>query len=197
MAISALVAIYMSESAEKPVSATDSLAEYGESWNSPLIASMDEVIAVDTTELTHLDIARRMKEYAAKYLGTRYRFGATGPKSFDCSGFTSHIFKNFGLELNRTSRGQYTQGENVDIKDVRPGDLLFFSGRTPGKQVGHVAMVTSVDPATGKMEFIHASSSKGISYQTFPDNGYYSRRFIGARRILGTDDFPHIINDNT
>ncbi|MCM1292939.1 MAG: C40 family peptidase [Bacteroides sp.] len=131
--------------------------------------------------------ASRMVDYAARFLGTRYVLGATGPKAFDCSGFTSYVYKNFGITLNRTSRDQYRQGEKVSVNNLRPGDLLFFSSRTAGRgNVGHVAMVVSVNKEDGSCTFIHASVKKGVTYQKFPDNGYFSRTFIGARRILGT-----------
>ena len=114
-------------------------------------------------------------------------YGATGPSAFDCSGFTSYIYRNFGIEIKRTSREQFTQGRNVNLADLQPGDLLFFSSRSSGRgRVGHVAMVASVDKENGTCRFIHASTKKGVTYQTFPDNAYYSTHFIGARRVLGT-----------
>ena len=67
--------------------------------------------------------------------------------------------------------------------DIRPGDLLFFAGRKGGKTVGHVAIATSVDE-NGTVNFIHASTTGGIRHDCYPDGGYYSRRFIGARRVL-------------
>ncbi len=129
-------------------------------------------------------------EYAAKFLGTRYRLGASGPKQFDCSGFVGYVFKNFGYSLSRDSRSQYLQGDNVDRSELRAGDLLFFSSRSSGKgRVGHVAIVTDVNP-DGSCTFIHASSSKkGVVTQKFPDNGYYSKHFIGAKRIVGSSQF--------
>ena len=131
--------------------------------------------------------AGRLTDYAAKFLGTRYVWGANGPKAFDCSGFTSYVFRNFGINLNRTSRMQYTQGEKVNVSQLQPGDLLFFSCRRSGRgNVGHVAIVASVDKENNTCTFIHASVKKGVTYQKFPDNGYFSRNFIGAKRILGT-----------
>ncbi len=159
-------------------------------WKAPMLLPPEDTTVV---EPDYAEIARQMGDFASNYLGVRYRLGAIGPKSFDCSGFTSHIFKNFGLSLNRTSRAQYTQGDKVDLTDVKPGDLLFFSGRRISKNVGHVGMVVSVDPVTGELEMIHASSSNGISIQKFPDNGYFSRRFIGARRYLGTEGFTEAV----
>ena len=138
-------------------------------------------------DFTTSPTASRMINYAARFLGTRYSLGAAGPKAFDCSGFTSYVFKNFGISLSRSSRDQFLQGEKVSANNLRPGDLLFFSSRSSGRgNVGHVAIVASVDHATGTCQFIHASTKKGVTYQKFPDNGYYSRNFIGARRILGT-----------
>ena len=137
----------------------------------------------------HINLAAQLTDYAAKFLGTRYRAGGSSKNGFDCSGFTSHIFANFGIALNRDSRAQYTQGEEIDLADVRPGDLLFFSSARSGKgRIGHVAMVVSVDPETNACKFIHASSSKGITYDRFPDGGYYSRHFVGAKRIIGAED---------
>lgn len=131
------------------------------------------------------ELAKEMIEYAAKFLGTPYVWGSTGPKSFDCSGFTSYVYRKFGIHINRTSGQQYTQGTNVNVKNLQPGDLLFFSSRRSGRRgVGHVAMVASVDRENGTCKFIHASTRRGVVYQNFPDNGYYSNHFIGAKRII-------------
>ncbi|MCF0213010.1 MAG: C40 family peptidase [Muribaculaceae bacterium] len=140
-----------------------------------------EKAAVDASPL-----ASKILNYANKFLGTRYRLGAAGPKAFDCSGFTSYVFRNAGgVELERSSRQQYTQGERVSVGSLRPGDLLFFSSASSGRgNVGHVAIVESVDPENNTCRFIHASTKRGVTYQTFPDNGYYSRHFIGAKRVI-------------
>lgn len=132
------------------------------------------------------DIAGELSAFAKKFLGTRYRHGAAGPKQFDCSGFVGYVFKKFGINLHRSSSSQYAQGERVGRDEIKPGDLLFFSSRSSGKgRVGHVAMVVDVK-ADGSCTFIHAASGKGVTYQKFPDGGYYSRHYIGAKRILGT-----------
>ncbi len=145
------------------------------------------VVAAPTSHVSDLHLASRMADYASRFIGTRYILGATGPSAFDCSGFTSYIYRKFGIEIKRTSREQFTQGKNVNIGDLQPGDLLFFSSRSSGRgRVGHVAMVASVDRENGTCRFIHASSRKGVTYQTFPDNAYYSTHFIGAKRVLGT-----------
>lgn len=120
--------------------------------------------------------------YAKKYLGRPYRSGGKGPSAFDCSGFTSYVFRNFDIDLNPSSRTQATQGERIDKSDIRPGDLLFFTSRRSGGNVGHVGIAIEVKD-TGDITFIHAASSKGISINHLTD-GYYQQRFLSARRVL-------------
>ena len=135
-------------------------------------------------EESNLALVDRLKDFASKFLGRRYVWGSTGPKSFDCSGFTSYVFRNEGIELPRTSRMQYRVGEKVNRNELKAGDLMFFSSPRSGKgRVGHVAMVVDVNEADGTCTFIHSSSGKGVNLQKFP-GGYYSRNFIGAKRVI-------------
>ncbi|MDE5744578.1 MAG: C40 family peptidase [Paramuribaculum sp.] len=130
-------------------------------------------------------IVDELKNIAARYLGRRYVWGATGPNTFDCSGFTSYVFRQAGIQLNRTSQMQYRQGTPVQKHELKPGDLMFFSSSRTGRGVvGHVGMVVEVDSDGKNVTFIHASTSKGITYQRFPDDGYFNRRYIGAKRVL-------------
>lgn len=153
------------------------------SKNSPFAGIADFV----TPPTAEPQLASSMVNYAAKFLGTRYLLGGTTPRAFDCSGFVGYVYRNFGINLDRTSRQQYLQGDKVNVGELQPGDLLFFSCRSSGRgNVGHVAMVVSVDKESKSCRFIHASVKKGVSYQKFPDGGYFSRNFIGAKRILGS-----------
>lgn len=139
----------------------------------------------DDAEASLREITDNLTKFASQFIGRRYVWGSTGPKTFDCSGFISYIFRNAGVTLNRTSRMQYAQGEPVKTSELRPGDLMFFSSPRSGKgRVGHVAMVVEVDDSGESLTFIHAASSKGVSYQRFPDGGYYSRNYIGAKRVI-------------
>lgn len=153
--------------------------------NTPFAA----VAAYDALASFDRVLAGHIVDYAAKFLGSRYVWGATGPSAFDCSGFTSYVYRNFGLTLHRTSSEQFTQGERVrQVRDFQPGDLMFFSSRRSGSNgIGHVGMVVSVDRENNSCTFIHASTNRGVVYQNFPDDGYYSSHFKGARRIIGTD----------
>lgn len=118
---------------------------------------------------------------AQKHLGKRYSYGSKGPNAFDCSGFSSYVYKQFGIDLSPASKVQYTQGQPVKRSELRKGDLVFFTSRRSGRGVGHVGIVLSADE-TGNFKFIHASVSKGITIDNC--SGYYEGRFIGAKRII-------------
>ena len=138
---------------------------------------------ITSTSESSYALAMRMLSEAERHKGKRYRMGATGPNQFDCSGFTSYVFAKFGIKLERMSAAQYTQGRPVDRKDLRPGDLVFFT-RSSVRGVGHVGIVYSVDKRRGSFKFIHAAVSTGITINDFASSAYYIKRYVGARRIL-------------
>lgn len=118
---------------------------------------------------------------AYRHIGKPYVHGAKGPSQFDCSGFTSYVYKQFGYSISPSSRMQYTQGTPVDRKDLRKGDLVFFTSRSSGKNVGHVGIVVSADNEKGTFSFVHASI-RGVKVSEY--EGYYLNRYVGARRIV-------------
>ncbi|RRD80165.1 NlpC/P60 family protein [Alloprevotella sp. OH1205_COT-284] len=121
---------------------------------------------------------------AFRYIGVRYRSGQSNPNGFDCSGFTSYVFKQQNIQLTRSSRSQFNEGKPVaDVKQLRKGDLVFFGGSRRSRNVGHVGIVTEVNPHTQSFKFIHASRSSGIRVDD-SKQAYYSSRYIGARRIV-------------
>ncbi len=119
---------------------------------------------------------------ARKHIGKPYSRGSKGPRAFDCSGFSSYVYRQFGINLSPSSKAQFLQGESVNKNELQQGDLVFFTSRRSGKSVGHVGIVVSADNSTGKFKFIHASSSKGITIDNYA--GYYEGRYLGARRII-------------
>lgn len=137
--------------------------------------------AVNSLSAANNTLIDNLLAEANKYIGTPYVHGAKGPKAFDCSGYTSFIYKKFGFSISPGSRIQYTQGDPVARKDLRKGDLVFFTSRSSGKNVGHVGIVWSVNSKTGDFSFIHASL-KGVKISEF--KGYYVPRYVGARRII-------------
>ncbi len=122
--------------------------------------------------------------FAYSFLGTPYVWGTKGPHTFDCSGFTSYVYRYFGFPITSASRWQVNEGVAVKDGDIRPGDLMFFGGRSTPRSVGHVGMCIEVDRVTKKIKFIHASTKRGVVINTYPDDNYYYKRFICARRII-------------
>lgn len=121
--------------------------------------------------------------YSKKHLGKPYRYSGKGPNSFDCSGFTSFVFNNFGYKLHSSSPGQDRQFPTIAKKeDLAVGDLVFFEGRRKNGQVGHVGIVTEIYP-NNNFKFIHSSTSNGviISSSTEP---YYSSRYLRGGRVI-------------
>lgn len=113
--------------------------------------------------------------HALSYLGTRYRYGGSSSRGFDCSGFTSYIYRRHGINLPHSSSAQYRVGTPVSRSELRPGDLVFF--RTRGSRISHVGIYI------GNGKFVHASSARGRVRIDTLNSGYYKQRYVGARRI--------------
>ncbi len=122
---------------------------------------------------------KSLREISERYLGVNYVFGGSSANGLDCSGFTSIVFKELGINLPRVSREQFSVGTPVEPDQLREGDLVFFD--TTGKGVSHVGIYLSDD------EFIHAASNPGRVLKSKLSEKYYAARYLGARRVI-TDD---------
>ena len=115
---------------------------------------------------------------AAKYKGVPYVFGGTTTKGFDCSGYVQHVFKDCKAKLPRLADEQALQGIFVTQKQLRPGDLVFFTTYAAGASHGGIY--------AGDGQFWSASSSKGVMLSSLKDD-YWKQRYYGARRVLITN----------
>lgn len=147
-----------------------------------LVSNTSNIYAIDKNNFTN-EIAVKSNnidnliELANKQLGKPYKWGASGPDSFDCSGFTYYVYKNStGISLPRTSTQQSKIGKTVSKNNLKPGDLVFFN--TSGKGISHVGLYV------GNSKFIHSpSSGKNIKYDSI-NSSYYSKKFVIAKRVL-------------
>lgn len=120
---------------------------------------------------------KEIVDYAKQYLGVKYISGGGTPSGFDCSGFTSYVYKNFGYTLSRSSIGQATNGVEVAKSDLQLGDIVVFNNSANSK-IGHVGIYI------GENKFIHASSPGDVVKITSLSTNYYSSRYVTSRRIL-------------
>lgn len=116
--------------------------------------------------------------YAQKYLGSKYVHGGSLPSTgFDCSGFTSYVYKNFGINISRSSVAQASKGTSVSKSNLQAGDIIIFNNKS-NSAIGHVGIYI------GGNSFIHAGSpSTGVIITSLSDS-YYSSRYVTARRII-------------
>lgn len=119
---------------------------------------------------------------ARSYNGTPYKFGGTTRVGLDCSALILHAYRSVGVEMPRVSADQAKQGGKVKLRELQPGDLVFFATGKKKRQVTHAGIVTTV---RGKKDirFIHASTSIGVTESNLY-SPYYIQRFLRARRIL-------------
>lgn len=113
--------------------------------------------------------------YAYKFMGRPYVWGASGPSSFDCSGFTAYVYSKYGVGLPHSAAAQFGMGQSVSQSNLRAGDLVFFNTYT---SLGHVGIYI------GDGRFIHASSGSHKITVSSLGESYYSSRYAGAKRYL-------------
>ena len=137
-----------------------------------------EALDVASAEAARAEIAgmrEQILDVARKQLGDPYRAGGAGPHSFDCGGFTQFVFKRaLGMDIARTSRGQYQQVQRIKTKDALPGDLVFFfegGAHHVGIYLGNGTMIDA--PRPGKRISVNPISGS-----------WWGRSFTGIGRIL-------------
>ncbi|MFT5846456.1 MAG: cell wall-associated NlpC family hydrolase [Psychroserpens sp.] len=120
-------------------------------------------------------------KHAKSFKGTRYKYGGTTKRGMDCSGLIVTAFKKEDILLPRTTADLSKRGDWIDVKKVKEGDLLFFATKKNNRKINHVGIVTSSRP--GHVEFIHASSSRGVMISNLAEK-YWYLAYVQARRVL-------------
>ncbi|MDM5332398.1 NlpC/P60 family protein [Ureibacillus composti] len=148
-------------------------------WLLPIFAAFMLFTATpdDQAEAASTD---ELKDIALQWKGTPYVYGGSSKNGTDCSGFTSKVFAELGVKLNRTSGGQYQQGTSVSKSNLQVGDLVFFN--TSGSGVSHVGIYI------GNGNMISAATSDGVTIDSINDPYYWGSRYIGAKRVAKLSD---------
>lgn len=126
--------------------------------------------------------ATDLVKFAETLIGVKYKYGSSDKKNgFDCSGFITYVFNRFDIKVPRISADFTNAGKEVLLKDSKPGDLILFTGSDEKSGVvGHMGIIT--DNKNGWVEFIHASTSRGVMISGM--NSYFIPRYVKTNRIF-------------
>lgn len=119
---------------------------------------------------------------ARTFTGTPYRYGGTTRAGMDCSALTIHSFRTLNMSLPRSAEDQSKVGKEVKLKELQPGDLVFFATGKKKRKITHVGLVTE-RKGKDQIKFIHASVSLGVVEDNIYSN-YYYKRFRFAKRVI-------------
>jgi cell wall-associated NlpC family hydrolase len=121
--------------------------------------------------------------YAKTLIGTPYKYGSVDPAAgLDCSGFITHVFNHFSIQVPRSSIDFTNYGVTVNMADAMPGDLILFTGTDSlSVVVGHMGIVTDVSQPV--LRFIHSTSGKAYGVTITELNAHYRKRFVKIIRI--------------
>ena len=158
-----------------PVSSEDEMKRQKQEYAAlPDFVDIEEEPEISREEFSIID-------HALQFLGTKYKYGGASPEGMDCSGlvYTAYLAKE--IALPRSSRDMALLGDQMDLKQVKIGDLLFFQTDRRKKVINHVGLVVELEG--DQIYFIHSSTSRGVIVSALDEN-YWRDHFVMARRIL-------------
>lgn len=159
----------------------DLLDDSTEGWYQISYNGVEGYVSADYSKVTDsatVSLGEQIVAYAMQFKGCSYVYGAAGPKSFDCSGLTKYVYAHFGYTLSRSASDQYYNGTSVSKSELQPGDLVLFKSGSTSKAATHVGLYI------GGGQFIHASTSKTGVIVSDLNSSYYTKVYVGARRII-------------
>lgn len=145
------------------------------------VQESNESVAASISATSYNDTRHTLIEEAKKLAGSKYKYGGTSPKGFDCSGFTSYVYNKAGMAIPRSSSAQAQKGTKITQGAAQPGDLLFFRFKKKDN-ISHVAMVVSND--TDGMQIIHSTTSKGVIMEDISTSKYWQEKLLFGRRYV-------------
>ena len=145
-----------------------------------------------------IELTDNHKSYvnAAEWIGTPYRAGGDSRHGTDCSGLVSQLYKKtYRMRLSRSTDGQLKESNKITRRNLREGDLVFFTSRSSRKKVAHVGIYLK----DGK--FIHASTSQGVIVSSLKEKYYTQHWLCGGKRHMNYTtylfDFDYTLADSS
>ncbi len=149
-----------------------------------LVEAVDTTITVSESNIKTGSITPgEVITFSKTLKGIKYKYSSTDPKKgFDCSGFITYVFNHFKIEVPRTSVAFTNEGQEVNLADATPGDLILFTGTDSTiRTVGHMGIITQ---SGDSVVFIHSTSGKANGVTETTLNPYYMGRFVKVIRVF-------------
>jgi len=133
----------------------------------------------ESDEFTEKSVREKLTLFAKKLINIPYKFGGNSILGIDCSAYVKKVYGLLGMDLPRTAREQFNEGQTIEKEELSIGDLVFF--RTYASFPSHVGIYLGNDL------FIHASEKgKKVKVDSL-EAPYFVKRFIGAKRLLNDE----------
>jgi cell wall-associated NlpC family hydrolase len=149
-----------------------------------MIVSCKSTSSINTTKKrtskSSSNLCQKIVDEAVDNVGVPYLFGGTTKSGYDCSGLVFTAFKHYEILLPRTSFEMAKQGEIINRKEAKVGDLIFFKTNEKN-QINHVGLIVSIDD--DEIKFVHSSTKLGVIISSTKEV-YFKKSFAQINRII-------------